>query len=91
MEYCTWVRQSNCSFNKTLENLETDYLDLFLIHWPANEKQFGDEANKINLDTWRAFEDLYKEGKIRAIGVSNFMPNHLKYLLENAEIKPMVN
>lgn len=79
------------SFNKTLENLETDYLDLFLIHWPANEKQFGDEANKINLDTWRAFEDLYKEGKIRAIGVSNFMPNHLEYLLENAEIKPMVN
>ena len=79
------------SFNKTLENLETDYLDLFLIHWPANEKQFGDEANKINLDTWRAFEDLYKEGKIRAIGVSNFMPNRLEYLLENAEIKPMVN
>ena len=79
------------AFEKTLAELGTDYLDLYLIHWPANEKQFGQEAAALNLDTWRAFEDLYKAGKIKAIGVSNFMPNHLEALLAQAEIKPMVN
>ncbi len=79
------------AFEKTLAELGTDYLDLYLIHWPANEKQFGQEASALNLDTWRAFEDLYKAGKIKAIGVSNFMPNHLEALLAQAEIKPMVN
>lgn len=79
------------AFEKTLAELGTDYLDFYLIHWPANEKQFGQEAAALNLDTWRAFEDLYKAGKIKAIGVSNFMPNHLEALLAQAEIKPMVN
>lgn len=79
------------AFEKTLAELGTDYLDLYLIHWPANEKQFGQEAAALNLDTWRAFDDLYKAGKIKAIGVSNFMPNHLEALLAQAEIKPMVN
>lgn len=79
------------ALEKTLAELGTDYLDLYLIHWPANEKQFGQEAAALNLDTWRAFEDLYKAGKIKAIGVSNFMPNHLEALLAQAEIKPMVN
>lgn len=79
------------AFEKTLAELGTDYLDLYLIHWPANEKQFGQEAAALNLDTWRAFEDLYKAGKIKAIGVSNFMPNHLEALLAQAETKPMVN
>ncbi|WP_302047652.1 aldo/keto reductase [Ligilactobacillus agilis] len=79
------------AFEKTLAELGTDYLDLYLIHWPANEKQFGQEATALNLDTWRAFEELYKAGKIKAIGVSNFMPNHLEALLAQAEIKPMVN
>lgn len=79
------------AFEKTLAELGTDYLDLYLIHWPANEKLFGQEAAALNLDTWRAFEDLYKAGKIKAIGVSNFMPNHLEALLAQAEIKPMVN
>lgn len=79
------------ALEKTLAELGTDYLDLYLIHWPANEKQFGQEAAALNLDTWRAFEDLYKASKIKAIGVSNFMPNHLEALLAQAEIKPMVN
>lgn len=79
------------ALEKTLAELGTDYLDLYLIHWPANEKQFGQEAAALNLDTWRAFEDFYKAGKIKAIGVSNFMPNHLEALLAQAEIKPMVN
>ncbi len=83
--------ETMAAFEKTMANLGLDYLDLYLIHWPANHKQFGDQADQINADTWRAFEDLYKAGKIKAIGVSNFMPNHLESLLANCEIKPMVN
>lgn len=79
------------AFQKTLDRLGLDYLDLYLIHWPANEKQFGAEAAKINAETWRAMEELYHAGKIRAIGLSNFMPHHVKKLLETATVKPMVD
>ena len=77
------------AFNKTLDDLGLDYLDLYLIHWPANAKQFSN-WDEINLETWRAMTKLYKEGKIRAIGVSNFLPHHLESLMKT-EIPPMVN
>ncbi|PRR96751.1 aldo/keto reductase [Bacillus atrophaeus] len=70
------------AFEKSLERLELDYLDLYLIHWPGKDKY---------KDTWRALEKLYKDGKVRAIGVSNFQVHHLEELLKDAEIKPMVN
>lgn len=79
------------SFNKTLEELGVEYLDLFLIHWPANYLQFKDEAKKINQETWRALEDLYLEGKVKAIGLSNFMAHHIEQIMETCKIKPMVN
>ncbi|WP_336804358.1 glyoxal/methylglyoxal reductase [Bacillus subtilis] len=70
------------AFEKSLERLQLDYLDLYLIHWPGKDKY---------KDTWRALEKLYKDGKIRAIGVSNFQVHHLEELLKDAEIKAMVN
>lgn len=78
------------AFAKTLKELELDYLDLYLIHWPAAANQF-DNWKQINSDTWRAFEELYQAGKIKAIGVSNFKTHHLEELLKTAEIIPMVN
>ncbi|MDR0609212.1 MAG: aldo/keto reductase [Planctomycetaceae bacterium] len=78
------------AFDRTMADLQLDYLDLYLIHWPANAKQSND-WQKINQETWRAFEKLYKEKRIRAIGVSNFLPHHLEPLLKQAEIKPLVN
>lgn len=74
----------------TLRDLGTDYLDLYLIHWPVVQGHQND-WEKDNLDTWRAFEELYEEGKLRAIGVSNFSRVHLKNLIDHAKIKPMVN
>lgn len=79
------------AFAESMERLGLEYMDLYLIHWPANKKQFGDEAKKINADTWRALEELYAEGKIRAIGLSNFLPHHIEELMEGAKVKPMVD
>lgn len=70
------------AFETSLHKLGLDYMDLYLIHWPG--------VDKYN-ETWRAFEKLYKEGRVRAIGVSNFHVSHLEDLIRNAEIKPMVN
>lgn len=83
--------QTKAALDASLQRLGLDYLDLYLIHWPANRKQFGDRAAEINAETWRAFEDLYKAGKLKAIGVSNFLPHHLDELLKTATIKPMVD
>ncbi|MDR3183771.1 MAG: aldo/keto reductase [Planctomycetaceae bacterium] len=79
------------AFALTLENLGTDYLDLYLIHWPANEKQFGDKWKAMNTEAWKALEKLYGDKKIRSIGVSNFLVKHLEALLPTATVKPMVD
>ncbi len=78
------------AFEKTMEELELEYLDLYLIHWPV-PKIHREDWKEATLGTWRAFEKLYKEGKIKAIGVSNFKVHHLQHLIDNCEIKPMVN
>ena len=75
---------------KAIQTLGVDYLDLYLVHWPAVEKLSPDWA-AINAETWRGFEKLYKDGKVRAIGVSNFMPAQLAALKECAEVQPMVD
>ncbi len=70
------------AFNQSLERLGLDYLDLYLIHWPG--------FNAFD-ESWRALEELYKEGKVRAIGVSNFEIEHLEHLLTYAKVIPVVN
>ena len=74
----------------SLKNLGLDYLDLYLIHWPCVEKVSPDWKD-INASTWRAFEDAYKAGKLRSIGVSNYLPEHILALEESCTVKPMVN
>lgn len=74
--------QTIAEFNNSLDKLGLDYLDLYLIHWP------GDNSFK---DSYQALEDLYKVGKIKAIGVSNFEIHHLKELAEFADITPVLN
>ena len=78
------------AIDTSLKNLGLDYLDLYLIHWPCVEK-VSPNWQEINAETWRGFERAYQDGKLRAIGVSNFEQKHLDPLFANASIKPMVN
>ena len=70
------------AFEKSLQLLDMDYIDLYLVHWPVKGKY---------LDTWKALEKLYREGAVKAIGISNFMVHQMQDVLEACEIKPMVN
>ncbi|UNK38372.1 aldo/keto reductase [Shinella sp. H4-D48] len=72
------------AFDASLKRLGTDYVDLYLIHWPApNRDQY--------VDTWKAFIQIQKEGRARSIGVSNFYPEHLQRLIDETGITPVIN
>ncbi len=75
---------------QSLNKLQTDYADLFLLHWPRPVK-YKDNWQEKNAQSWKAFETLYQAGKLKAIGVSNFHPHHIEALLKTAEVAPMVN
>ncbi|GAA2941356.1 MULTISPECIES: aldo/keto reductase [Streptomyces] len=72
------------AFDRSMEELDLDYLDLFLIHWPLPGK--GDFV-----ETWNVLEEIYRSGRVKAIGVSNFQPHHLRRLLEGSVVVPAVN
>ncbi|WP_445517862.1 aldo/keto reductase [Streptomyces sp. NEAU-174] len=72
------------AFDTSLAKLGTDYVDLYLIHWPT-------PARDLYLDTWRALEKLLADGRTRAIGVSNFQPAHLARLLDHSGVVPVIN
>lgn len=83
--------QTKRAVEESLRRLDLTYIDLYLIHWPANEKNFGKDWKEINAETWRAMEELQVQGKIKSIGVSNFWQEHLEALFETAKVIPAVN
>lgn len=72
------------AFDNSRRELGLDVIDLYLIHWPV-------PSQDLYAETWRAFEKLYADGAVRAIGISNFLPDHLARLLETAQVRPAVN
>ncbi|WP_137596826.1 aldo/keto reductase [Paucilactobacillus kaifaensis] len=78
------------ALDTSLQKLGTDYVDLYLIHWP-NPVKFRDRWEEINAETWQAMEEAYADGKARAIGISNFQPHHLAALMKSATVTPAVN
>lgn len=78
------------AFDESMDKLGLDYMDLYLIHWP-NPVAFRDRWQQANAGTWKAFEELYSARRIRALGISNFMPRHIEALMTTANVKPAVN
>ena len=79
------------AFSETMHDLGLEYLDLYLIHAPWPWDEIGKDCTEGNIQSWKAMEKLYQEGKIKSIGVSNFSPKDIQALLDNCEIVPMVN
>ena len=78
-------------FEKSLADLGLEYIDLYLIHAPWPWDQIGIDCTEGNLDSWRAFEEIYESGKVKAIGISNFEPKHIEPILAMCKHMPMVN
>ncbi len=83
-------REVKEAFERSLERLQMDYLDLYLIHWPVPEEGY-ENWKQLDIDTWKGLEELYEEGRVKAIGVSNFLPHHIENILEYCHIRPAVN
>ena len=86
---CMGYEGAKKSFEESLEKLDMDYVDLLLIHWPRPDEK--SDWKKLDIETWKAFEETYKEGRAKAIGVSNFLNHHIQNILDNCEVVPMVN
>ena len=86
-------KKAKKSIDESLKKLGLDYIDLILIHCPQPWILFRSKRRyfKENIQVWKALEDAYKEGKVKAIGVSNFLVDDLQNIMDNCEIKPMVN
>lgn len=79
------------AFNESLKNLDTDYIDLYLIHAPWPWSNVGEDCTSGNIEVWQAMIELYNAGKIKAIGVSNFHVKDIEALIEATGVKPLVN
>lgn len=89
---CHTYEEAFGALEESLKKLDLDYVDLYLIHWPNPITHREHEAWKErNREVWKAMEDLQTQGKIRSIGVSNFLPHHMDALLETARVLPAVN
>lgn len=82
---------AKAAFAKSLGLLGLDYVDLYLIHWPGIYNGKASEAPARRAQTWKAFEELYAEGKCKAIGVSNYTITHMDQLLTHSKVKPVAN
>lgn len=78
------------ALQESLDKLQMDYLDIYLIHWPRGSEDYS-VWKELNTQTWKSMEDMQREGKIKALGLSNYLPHHMKHIFEISEIKPVVN
>ena len=79
------------ALEKSLNRLMTDYVDIYMIHWPRRTGADDEAWKELDIETWKAMEEMVKEGKVRRLGLSNFLPHHLKNILENCSVRPVAD
>ena len=79
------------AFERSLNRLQTDYVDIYMIHWPRQTGKDDENWKVLDIETWQAMEKLVERGKVKRLGLSNFLPHHLKNILDNCRIKPVVD
>ena len=79
------------ALDKSLNRLQTDYIDIYMMHWPRQTGVDSENWKQLDTETWKAMEDFVRQGKVKRLGLSNFLPHHLKNILKNCAIKPVVD
>ena len=79
------------ALDKSLNRLQTDYIDIYMMHWPRQTGADDENWKHLDAETWKAMEDFVRQGKVKRLGLSNFLPHHLKNILKNCTIKPVVD
>ena len=79
------------ALERSLNRLQTDYVDIYMMHWPRQTGADDENWKELDIETWQAMEKFVEQGKVRRLGLSNFLPHHLKNILDNCKIKPVVD
>ncbi len=79
------------ALEKSLNRLQTDYIDIYMIHWPRQTGAEDEDWKKLDVETWHSMEEMVECGKVKRLGLSNFLPHHLKNILDNCTIRPVVD
>ena len=82
---------AKAAFERSLNRLQTDYVDIYMMHWPRQTGSDDEDWKTLDIETWQAMESLVEQGKVRRLGLSNFLPHHLKNILDNCKIRPVVD
>ncbi|MCR5651759.1 MAG: aldo/keto reductase [Lachnospiraceae bacterium] len=82
---------AKAAIEKSLKRLDMDYVDIYMIHWPRQTGKDDEDWKKLDIETWKAMEEMVDDGRVKRLGVSNFLPHHLQNLLDNCRIAPVVD
>ncbi|MBO4902092.1 MAG: aldo/keto reductase [Lachnospiraceae bacterium] len=85
------AENAKCALDKSLNRLQTDYVDIYMMHWPRQTGADDENWKELDVETWKAMEDMVRQGRVKRLGLSNFLPHHLQNILDHCTIRPVVD